>query len=234
MLSNNLLAELHGRKMSYIVAARLAGSSQELVDQVCKRMVKKDGRTVRVASPHGDMICSYSAKRYRKDKVMLEKDIAKAQQLIAKGEPGKRAKFITGGKKGYVLDQDRVKRAKRLLGIKGYCTNIPKNKLDNRSVIARYHDLWQVEKAFRMAKSDLAARPIFHRAETAIRTHLLICFVALIMARAIETRTALSLRNVIDALWSVTDAALYHPQTKERMTIRSRITPETQQILRKF
>jgi len=48
---------------------------------------------------------------------------------------------IKGGKKGYVLDEDRVRRAKRLLGIKGYCTNIPRQKLDDRSVIARYHDL---------------------------------------------------------------------------------------------
>jgi len=234
MLSNNLLKELQERKMSYIVAARLASSSEEVVEQVCKRKVKRDGRTVRVASPHGDMVCSYSAKRYRKDKVMHEKDIAKAQLLIGKGEPGRRAKFIKGGKKGYVLDEDRVRRAKRLLGIKGYCTNIPKQKLDDRSVIARYHDLWHVEKAFRIAKSDLAARPIFHRAGTAVRTHLLICFAALIMARVIGTRTSLSLRNVIDLLWTVTDATLYHPQTKERITIRSQIALDAQQMLRKF
>jgi len=234
MLSAPLLAELQERKLSYIVAARLASSSQDLIDQVCKRIVKKDGRTVRVESPHGDMICSYSAKRYRKDKIMHEKDIAKAQLLVAKGEPGKRAKFVKGGKKGYVLDKDRVKRAKQLLGIKGYCTNIPKQKLDNRSVIARYHDLWHVEKAFRMTKSDLAARPIFHRAETAVRTHLLICFVALVMARVIETRTSLSLRKFIDLLWPVTDATLYHPKTKERITIRSNIPLDTHQILRKF
>jgi len=85
-----------------------------------------------------------------------------------------------------------------------------------------------------MAKSDLAARPIFHRAETAVRTHLVICFVALIMARVIGTRTSLSLRNVIDLLWTVTDATLYHPQTKERITIRSHIPLDAQQILRKF
>jgi len=94
MLSNNLLKELQERKMSYIVAARLASSSEEVVGQVCKRIVKKDGRTVRVDSPHGDMVCSYSSKRYRKDKVMHEKDIAKAKLLIGKGELGRRAKFI--------------------------------------------------------------------------------------------------------------------------------------------
>jgi len=85
-----------------------------------------------------------------------------------------------------------------------------------------------------MTKSDLAARPIFHRAETAVRTHLLICFVALVMARVIETRTSLSLRKFIDLLWPVTDATLYHPKTKERITIRSNIPLDTHQILRKF
>ena len=234
MLSSSLLQELQKRGMYYIVAARLGSSSQELVDQVCKRMVRKDGRTMRVSSPHGDMVCSFSSKRYRKDKTMHEKELAKAKLLVAKGEPGKRAKFVKGGKQGYLLDKDRIKRAERLPGIKGYCTNIPKGKLDNRSVIARYHDLWQVEKAFRMAKSDLATRPIFHRNETAIRTHLLICFVALVMARTIETRTGLSLRGFIDSLWKVTDATLYHPPTKQRLIIRAPVPDEAQKILRKF
>lgn len=234
MLSDPLLKQVAERGMSYIVAARLASASEDLVNLVCKRIVKKDGRTVRVSSPHGDMVCSYSTKRYRKDKAMHEKDLAKAKNLIAKGEPGKRAKFVTGGKKGYVLDNQRVERTKRLLGVKGYCTNIPKDKLDNRAIIARYHDLWQVEKAFRITKSDLAARPIFHRVEPAIRTHLLICFIALVMARSMELRTQRSLRNCIDALWKVTDATLYHPETPKTITIRSNIPDETGQIMRKL
>jgi transposase len=220
--------------MSYIVAARLGNASNDLAELVCKRLVKQDGRTVRVAGPNGDLVCSYSAKRYRKDKVMHEKDLAKAERLIAKGEPGKRAKFIKGGSKVYEMDIDRINRAKSLLGIKGYYTNIPREQLSNKEVITRYHDLWQVEKAFRMAKSDLGARPVFHRMETAVRTHLLICFVALMMAKAMELRTKRSLRNCIDALWKVTDATLYHPETQKRTTIRSNIPLETRQILRKL
>lgn len=234
MLSDALLGQIAARGMTYIVAARLASASDLIVDQVCKRLVKEDGRTVRVKSPHGDMVCSYSGKRYKKDKATHEKELAKARMLVAKGEPGKRAKFVKGGKQGYVLDEQRMARAERLLGIKGYCTNIPRSKLDNKTVIARYHDLWQVEKAFRMAKSDLATRPIFHFKETAIRTHLLICFMALVLARMIEQRTGMSIRAVVDALWKVTDATLYHPQTQKRITIRANIPDQTVQILRKL
>jgi transposase len=234
MLSGALLEQIAARNMTYIVAARLATASEELVDQVCKRLVRKDGRTVRVQSPHGDMVCAFSSKRYKKDKAMHEKDLAKAKALVAKGQPGKRAKFVKGGKQGYTLDDQRIARTQRLLGIKGYCTNIPKEELDNKTVIARYHDLWHVEKAFRMAKSDLATRPIFHFEQTAIRTHLLICFIALIIARTIEKRTGGSIRAAIDELWKVTDATLYHPASSRRITLRSTIPDQTAKILRKL
>lgn len=234
MLSDKLLGQIAGRGMTYIVAARLANASEELLEQVHKKLVRKDGRTVRVPSPHGDMVCSFSAKRYKKDKATHEKDVAKAQSLVAKGEPGKRAKFVKGGKQGYALDDQRIQRTQRFLGVKGYCTNVPKTQLDNRQVIARYHDLWHVEKAFRMAKSDLATRPVFHFKESAVRTHVLTCFIALIMARAMEQRTRMSLRVVVDELWKVTDATLYHPSTQKRITIRSNIPDLATKILRKL
>lgn len=71
------------------------------------------------------------------------------------------------GKQGYVLDEQRIARTEGLLGIKGYCTNIPRSKLDNKAVIARYQDLWHVEKAFRMAKSDQGKHPCTNSADPA-------------------------------------------------------------------
>ena len=232
MLSAELLKSITDRGMSYIVAARLANAPQGIIDQVCKGLGQQDGRMIRVPSAHGDMVCSFSAKRYKKDKHTHEKALAKAELLISKAEPGKRAKFVkTKAKDGYELDKDRVQRAQHLLGVKGYCTNIPPAQLDNASVIARYHDLWHVEKAFRMAKSDLASRPIFHFNATAIRVHLLICFLALVMARAIEMRTGVSLRQTIDALWKVTDARLYHRATKQQTVLRSVMPKQTETLL---
>lgn len=81
----------------------------------------------------------------------------------------------TDGAKGHRLDEALVARTESLLGIKGYCTNIPQAALSDAGVINRYHDLWNAEKAFRMAKSDLAIRPIFHFDAQAIRVHLLRC-----------------------------------------------------------
>jgi len=232
MLSQKLLKEVTRRKMSYIVAARLAGSAQAVVEQVSTALGQQDGRIIRLSGPHGDMVCSFSLKRYRKDKRTLEKALEKARQLVDRGEPGKRSRFVKAMKKeGYELDQDRIERAQLLLGVKGYCTNIPEAQLDNASVIARYHDLWHVEKAFRMAKSDLATRPIFHFDQTAIRVHLLICFIALAMGRAIELRTGRSLRQTVDALWAVTDARLHHHLTGKTAFIRSPMPDTTRKIL---
>jgi hypothetical protein len=60
------------------------------------------------------------------------------------------------------LDQARVDAARIVIGLKGYVTNIPAEKLDGPAVVAAYHDLFQVEQSFRIAKIDLRARPIFH------------------------------------------------------------------------
>ena len=68
-----------------------------------------------------------------------------------------------------------------------------KQNLSNEDVIARYHNLWRVEQSFRMSKSDLETRPIFHHKEDAIRSHMLICFVALIIQKYLELSTNLSL-----------------------------------------
>jgi len=41
--------------------------------------------------------------------------------------------------------------------------------MDGATVIANYHQLWQVEASFRMTKSDLGPRPIFHHGTDAIQ-----------------------------------------------------------------
>ena len=68
MLSAELLKSITDRGMSYIVAARLANAPQGIIDQVCKGLGQQDGRMIRVPSAHGDMVCSFSVKRYKKDK----------------------------------------------------------------------------------------------------------------------------------------------------------------------
>ena len=90
------------------------------------------------------------------------------------------------------VDWDLVERAQHLAGLKGYVTNIDPDTLTGEQVVTAYHDLYQVERSFRMTKSDLAARPIFHRLRDSIEAHLTIVFAALAVSREAQARTGLS------------------------------------------
>lgn len=79
-----------------------------------------------------------------------------------------------------------AEKAKTLAGWKAYATNSEPATAD--FVIGSYHQLWRIEKSFRMSKSDLAGRPIFHRLEGSIRAHLTIVFAALAITRIVEAR----------------------------------------------
>lgn len=235
MLSRENVNKLTERGCSYIVGARLANCSPALIAQITHTLKKQDGATVRLSSVHGDLVCAFSSKRYRKDKLEMDRQLAKAEILIAKAEPGKRAKFVKKANGGaYTLNEALHAKAASLLGIKGYYTNILKERMDNVAIIARYRDLWHVEAAFRMSKSDLATRPIFHRTYDAIKAHVLICFVALVISKHMELRTGLSLRRIVDLLWSVTEAHIVDTVTKETFTLSSKLHDDVRELLKKL
>jgi len=67
-------------------------------------------------------------------------------------------------------------------------------------VIDAYHQLFEVERSFRMTKSDLAARPIFHRLRDSIEAHLTMVFCALAISRRIQFKTNMSIRRFLELL----------------------------------
>ena len=109
---------------------------------------------------------------------------------------------------GHVLDEASLARARRLVGLKGYVTNIPADPMPAGEVIGSYHDLWQVEQSFRMSKTDLHARPMFHHTRDAIEAHLTIVFTALAVSREVQARTGLAIRNVVRQLRPLRSATI--------------------------
>ena len=99
-----------------------------------------------------------------------------------------------------VLNEKDLARARSLVGLKGYVTNIPADVMPASEVIASYHDLWRVEQSFRMSKSDLRARPVFHHERDAIEAHMTVVVTALAVARHLQELTGLSLKKIIRAL----------------------------------
>ena len=179
------------------------------------------------------MILSFSDKRYRKEKCEMEKQLAKAEFILktpSAAEIIKRTKFLKGKKLGYKLNQDLINKTTLLLGIKGYYSNC--SNLTNEEIIKHYKNLWQVEKSFRISKSDLKTRPIFHNKQQAIEAHILICFMALALAKYIEIKTNKSIRFVTKELKKVTDARIYDQIGKREFVMRSEISENLKEILR--
>ena len=78
-------------------------------------------------------------------------------------------------------------------GLKGYITN---TTLSKEQVIENYQHLWQIEKAFKIAKSDLKIRPIFHRLQRRIEAHICIAFVAYKIYKELERQLLLKKTNM--------------------------------------
>lgn len=207
MLDDDRLDELREKGLSYIVGARLANSSLGTVRQVHGALSEVNGAMTRLHSRHGDLICDFSAARYKKELNDLNRLVQKAEDLVAKQSSGAKAKFIKRVSKEKIeLNTALIEKRRLLLGIKGYCTNLPESQLPAQQVIERYHHLWRVEQSFRMSKNDLEARPIYHQKEDAIKSHILICFLALIIEKYLELATQMTLRNIRFLVWNITES----------------------------
>lgn len=203
MLSEKNLEELEKQKIGYVVGARVGYLRFKQVKEIAEKLDKTDKKIIRVA----DILYEYSAKREKKDKSDTDKKVEKANYYLK--NPAKvmrRSQFLTSNEKQeFSLNETLIERHRLLEGIKGYKTNI--TDVQEKLLIARYKDLWRIEQSFRIAKSDLEARPIYHRKETSIKYHILIVFVALCMIRVIEMEKGESIKKVTDELkdkWTIT------------------------------
>lgn len=153
-------------------------------------------------------VWAYSTKRAARDNKTLTAQENKAKAVVAGEKAARKPRFVkTSGDKA-VLDEASLARARRLIGLKGYVTNISAEVMPAGEVIASYHDLWRVEQSFRMSKTDLRARPMFARTRDAIEAHLTIVFTALAVSRTAQNRTGLSLRRVLRTLKPLRSATI--------------------------
>jgi len=157
------------------------------------------------AGPNGrrDQVIYYQYRHDRARRTLrgIDEQVRKAEQAVAGNAPVKRNRFIqlSGGTRS--VNRDLEDKARALAGLKGYVTNLracPDGTLVTAEfVIGAYRQLFQIEKSFRMAKSDLQARPIYHHQRDSIEAHLTIVFAALAVSRWIERQTGWSIRKFV-------------------------------------
>jgi transposase len=146
------------------------------------------------------VVYQYSFKRAQHDNRAINAMVERAEKVASGERPLKKDRFVSFTDTSTTVDWDRVERARSLAGVKGYVTNIDAAAMDGPAVATAYHALYQVERSFRMTKSGLAARPVFHRLEDSIQAHLTVVFAALAVAREAQPRTGPSINKILKAL----------------------------------
>lgn len=226
MLSAGNLAAIDQAGLRFIVGSRLtkapldlakhfhwqgnAFDDGQIVDTITMRHTTPDPDRIKTrAEPVWDpathpqawrAVWQYSHKRAGRDRKTLQAQRDRAQAIVDGDKPAKKARFVKTTGQHASLDEVSLHRAEGLVGLKGYVTNITATVMPAAEVIASYHELWRVEQSFRMSKSDLAARPIFHHTRQAIEAHLTIVFTALAIARDLQARSGWSLKRIVRAL----------------------------------
>ena len=140
----------------------------------------------------------YPADRARRTLKGIDQQITKAEKAVAGQAAVKRNRFVqlTGGSRG--VNRDLEAKARSLAGLKGYVTNLEAPTAEY--VLGAYHQLWQIEKSFRMSKTDLRARPIYHHKRDSIEAHLTIVMAALAVSHWLERQTGWSINKVVKTL----------------------------------
>ena len=224
MISRFNIEELDKRGIGFIVGARLANIQVKLQEQISKEVLGQDLKTTTVSYLNHRLICQYSKARATKDKSDREKQITKAEKTVSSpSQISCRYRFIQTVNGQYAVNTALIEKAKRLEGIKGYLTN---TNLDETTIIDRYHDLWRIEKSFRITKTDLEARPVYLRLDETITCHLIIVFAGLAICRYLEIKTGMSIQKVLKIAQKVLTHQVINSQTREKALIETTILDE--------
>lgn len=243
MLSKKNTDFLETEKLKYIVGARLKNLSEKFKEQIFLHDFEKKHIFEISADPEtGEigrkrLIVDFSDKRANKDQFNREKLIKKLElKLSGKKDVVKKSKYLLWEKQGKIagIDHQKIELDKRHDGLKGYWTNL-KDEIKPVEVIDQYHNLWKVEKAFRMSKSDLIERPIFHRLEKRIGAHLTICFCSLLIMKEVERilkSKEISISRAIEILSTVGQGTML--LGKVNLPIDSALSQEAKIIFRQI
>ena len=191
LMSRRNIKLLEDAGYKYIIGARIHTESTAL-----KEWILKQDRVMGKFHEHkygesGRLIIGYSEDRARKDAHNREKGVLRLRKAYASGKITKSSvnkrgynKFLEISKDvDVVISEDKIKEDAQWDGLKGYITN---TSLAPSAVVEQYHGLWVVERAFRVTKGNLEARPIFHFTEKRIEAHICICFIAYKVYKELE------------------------------------------------
>jgi transposase len=222
LLSQNNIDALTASDYQYILGGRLKNESDAVKSRILEKEIR-EGHPFQLQHPNGRLIVTYSAKRAHNDRENRRKGLQRLEKRVNSGKLSK--KHINN--RGYnkylkligditiTIDYEKYDADSVWDGLKGYITNttLPKNQ-----VVKNYMHLWQIERAFKISKTDLKIRPVYHRIKHRIESHICICFTAYAIYKELErilkkNSIGISVENAIDEIKDIRQLQYRQPKS---------------------
>lgn len=223
LLSNDNIKALEDKNYEYIIGARIKNEPEKIKQQILEKKLQ-DGQTMKISKANNWLIVAYANNRAIKDEHNRKRGLQRLEKQIKKGKFTK-SSINNKGYNKYLkmkgdmiieIDYEKFNADKCWDGLKGYITN---TKLNDKQVMENYKNLWHIEKAFRMSKTDLRIRPIYHRLQNRIEAHICISFTAYCIYKELERilykeKSALSLKKSAEVTHNMYEISYTLPDSK--------------------
>jgi transposase len=242
LLSNDNITELQRKQYQYILGARIKNETEAMKKQILALKLINGQSAALSKDELSTLIVSYSSARAKKDAANRKKGLAKLERSILTGKLTKRNINNRGynkylqmeGNVKITINYQKYKADSKWDGLKGYLTN---TKLPKDEVIENYRQLWKIENAFRISKTDLRIRPIYHRLRNRIEAHICIAFCAYKIYKELQRQLKDKLLNIspekaIDILKTIYRVSIITPYSKNKES-RLFLPNEEQRLLLK-
>lgn len=240
LLSNDNIRLLEDNGYQYILGARPKNENNTIRQQILQNKPGNDQYRIISKNDHTRLIIAYSDKRAAKDEHNRNRGLQRLEKQIKAGKLTK-SNINNKGYNKYLkmqgdmvvsIDYEKFEADRNWDGIKGYITN---TKLSASQIIDNYKELWHIEKAFRMSKTDLRIRPIYHRLRGRIEAHICISFTAYKILKELERflkkeKAAFSVTKAGELTQNMYQITMVMPETKIKKAMLLKMTPEQTEL----
>ena len=234
LLSDKNIQVLQEKGYQYLLGARIKNETEAVKQEILSLDIE-EGKPKEIKSKNGRLIVSFSSKRAHNDKKNRDKGLKRLEKRVKSGKLTKEHinnrgynKYLKlSGEVTVAIDYEKFEADEVWDGLKGYVTN---TRLPKKQVIENYSQLWMVEKAFRISKTDLRIRPIYHRLKDRIQAHICICFTAYAIYKELErllkkNKIGLSAGKAIEQIKEIRQLRYTLPRSREVKTKILQPTP---------
>lgn len=242
LLSADNIKLLEQNEYKYILGARPKNETSKIKQQILSARLENDTYRVIKKNAATRLIISYSDKRAAKDQHNRQRGLQRLEKQIKSGKLTKSQINNRGynkylkmeGEVAIKIDYEKYNDDKKWDGIKAYLTN---TILTPKKIIENYKQLWHIEKAFRMSKTDLKIRPVYHRLARRIEAHICISFTAYKILKELERvlrkeKTSFSVTRAAELTQNMYQLSVIFPELGKKQNVLLKMNDEQNELIR--